>query len=89
MRVAAIVVLVSVLDHTVGSFNVLHEQDRSASAFWLGAHLLAWPGALLGRDTDASPWGSPPRTPSRADAALRGPDTIARPAQIGERDGER
>jgi len=39
-------------DHSLGSFKVLHEQDRGASAFWFGPYLLAWKGSLLGRDTD-------------------------------------
>src|SRR6185437_10012860 len=42
------------------SFRVLHEQDRSPSAFWFGAHLLARRGALLGRivGTPAAPCGA-------------------------------
>src|SRR5882757_4576429 len=46
-------------DYSVGSFKFLHEQDRSPTAFWFSAHLLAWQGSLLGRDTDtATPYRS-------------------------------
>src|SRR5229473_172515 len=45
--------------HSIRSFKVLHEQDRSASAFWFGLDLLAWQGSLLGRDTDRSTSSDP------------------------------
>ena len=88
MRVAVIVVLMLVRATPSEASTSCMTKTEARQHF---GSVLAWPGALLGRDTGASPWGSPPRAPSRAraDAALRGPDTIARPAQIGERDGQR
>ncbi len=49
--------------YAIAGFEVLHEQGRSTPAFWFGAHLLAWPAALLGRDTH-TPAPSGPATPS-------------------------
>ena len=56
-------------DYTVGSFKFLHEQDRSPTAFWFSAHLLAWQGSLLGRDTDtATPYRSAKHSSSYSSA---------------------
>ena len=87
MRVAVIVVFVSLL--TTRSEASTSCMSKTEARQHFGTVYLYWHGPE--HCWDASPWGSPSRASSRgrADAALRGPDAIARPAQIGVRNGHR
>jgi len=69
MRVAVIVVFVSLLTTRSEASNVRMSKTEARQQF-VQCTSLGMAGALLGRDTDASPWGSPSRASSRADAAL-------------------
>jgi len=78
MRAALFVVFVSSTDHTVRSFEVLHEQDRSASAISVRTSI-GMARNIVGTRHRRVPiaFAIACIIPSRADAARRDPDAIA------------
>ncbi len=79
MRVAVIVAFVSLL--TTPSEASTSCMSKTEARQHFGTVYLYW-------HHPEHCWDATPTRP-RGDAALRGPDAIARPAQIGERDGHR